>query len=535
MFVEKPKRKSWQNLVMAFSMANLALYSLWSFLEIHTNSLLSQYENESPYPATYIAMLTYLIAVTFLFHKALSWSQNRNVGARFAGKTLVTIGALFILNTLRQLLRAKTGFEIFSFSYLRSELGLWGGVPLLLAFMGALFYGMARYRQPLLSTTRFFLHLMFPVAVFHAGWVGYKLVTDDYGPTKQMAPVAASASPQRRVVFVVFDTMEERSSFSHRVAGLELPNFDAFRAQSFYGTQVYSPGARTQYSLTAFITGRMIEKAVPESGNDLWVTFSGEDHPERFSNLPTVFTESHGMGMRSALVGWYHPYCRMLGYSMNSCHYFSANEPNEMRPRKTLGANLSMFGSRILGTHPKYHPVVGAFERILEQGKKDAANPDYNLVFLHFPVPHLPGIYDRKTETLAYRGEAPSSEEHFWGNLALSDRALGEIRSEMEKTGVWETSAVILTSDHWWWHGEPSNQIYRPDGTLDYRVPLMVKLPHEKVGLEYKAPFNNVLVHDLMLDLLRNEIPNAEALKAWVDQKRGTTPLYPLIKTNIYG
>lgn len=46
-------------MVMAVSMANLALYSLWTFLEIHTNSLLSQYENESPYPATYLAMLVF--------------------------------------------------------------------------------------------------------------------------------------------------------------------------------------------------------------------------------------------------------------------------------------------------------------------------------------------------------------------------------------------------------------------------------------------------------------------------------------------
>lgn len=465
----------------------------------------------------------------------MNWSQAKGLGWRLTGKLVIAVGVVFILNSIRQLLRAKTGLEIFSFSYLRSQLGWWGGVPILLGMAGAFLYGFARFRQQLYATGRVFVHLMFPVAVFHAGWVGYKLFTDDYGPVKRMDPLVGASTSEHRVVFVVFDTMEERSSFSHRPAGLQLPNFDSFREKSFYGTQVYSPGARTQYSLTAFITGHRIEKAVPEGGNDLWVTFEGEQHPERFSNLPTIFTDAHALGMRTALVGWYHPYCRMLGYSITSCHYFSANEPNEMRPRKTLGANLSMFASRILGTHPKYHPVVGAYQRILEQAKKDAANPEFNLVFVHFPIPHLPGIYDRKSRELAYRGEAPTAEEHFWGNLALSDLALGEIRGAMEASGVWENSSVILTSDHWWWHGEPSNQIYRPDGTLDYRVPLMVKLPRQQRGMAYEAPFNNVLVHDLMLDLLRGEISDSNSLSLWVDKKKGTAPLYPLIKTNIYG
>ncbi|MCB0419093.1 MAG: hypothetical protein KDD39_15715, partial [Bdellovibrionales bacterium] len=128
MFIDKPKRKLWPNLVIAFSMANLALYSLWTFLEIHTNSLLSQYENESPYPATYVAMLVYLLAFTFVFQKSLGLAQSRHIGKRAIGKIIVTAGCLFVLNTLRQLLRTKTGLEVFSFSHLKSKLG-WGGIP----------------------------------------------------------------------------------------------------------------------------------------------------------------------------------------------------------------------------------------------------------------------------------------------------------------------------------------------------------------------------------------------------------------------
>ena len=70
-------------------------------------------------------------------------------------------------------------------------------------------------------------------------------------------------------------------------------------------------------------------------------------------------------------------------------------------------------------------------------------NKSISFVFLHLPVPHPPGIYDRKTNTLGVRGT-------YLDNLVLADKTLGGLLEAIQRTAEAPRTTVIISSDHSW-------------------------------------------------------------------------------------
>ena len=62
---------------------------------------------------------------------------------------------------------------------------------------------------------------------------------------------------------------------------------------------------------------------------------------------------------------------------------------------------------------------------------------------MHFPIPHPFAIYDRQHADFAL-----SSHTSYLDNLALVDRTVGEVRRTLERAGLWESTILMVTSDH---------------------------------------------------------------------------------------
>lgn len=94
----------------------------------------------------------------------------------------------------------------------------------------------------------------------------------------------------------------------------------------------------------------------------------------------------------------------------------------------------------------------------------------------------------------------------------------------MEVAGLWDHTAVIISADHWWraemwsrgpfWTKEENAQFA---GTVDHRVPFILKLPRQTESLTYDRGFNTVVTHDLVLALMRNEVTTADGVGTWLD------------------
>ena len=133
---------------------------------------------------------------------------------------------------------------------------------------------------------------------------------------------------------------------------------------------------------------------------------------------------------------------------------------------------------------------------------------------IHLPIPHNPFAYDRHTKTFTL-GNSPI--KGYIDHLALLDRSIGELRAEMERVGMWDSTTVLFTSDH------ENRQAASLDGKEDYRIPYMLKLASQKAGETISDRFNSVLTGDLLLAVLRGDVAAPQEAAAWIRARAAHT------------
>ena len=70
-------------------------------------------------------------------------------------------------------------------------------------------------------------------------------------------------------------------------------------------------------------------------------------------------------------------------------------------------------------------------------------NEAIRFAFIHLPVPHPPGIYDRHTGKLGVQGT-------YLDNLVLADKAIGALLDTIGQTKAASRTIVVISSDHSW-------------------------------------------------------------------------------------
>jgi arylsulfatase A-like enzyme len=100
----------------------------------------------------------------------------------------------------------------------------------------------------------------------------------------------------------------------------------------------------------------------------------------------------------------------------------------------------------------------------------------------------------------------------YTNGVALVDRVVGELRAAMEQSGAWNTTTLLISSDHFYRASQLVN------GKRDERVPFIVHLPGQTSGLTYTHSFNTVVTHDFILALLRSEITDPASVEHWLDR-----------------
>ena len=357
------------------------------------------------------------------------------------------------------------------------------------------------------------------------------------------APVPHKA-PATRVVWIIFDELDQRMAFSERPASVELPQLDRLRSESLYAINAYPPAPLTYMSMPALITGRLVAKVNPVRADELMVKFDGEQNAVGWSRQPNVFSEARASGFNTGLAGWCHPYCEVIGGSLTRCDEVKEKNNEAI----TLKASMFSQAEGLISTIPLIQqaaiPVIQRvqfvnqivttgerakytvrYKRVLESALKATVDPDLDLVFVHSPAPHPPGIYDRATDEFSL-----DSKNSYFDNLELVDRTIGELRRAMERAGVWDKTTLIISADHWWraemWSRGPFWTREDADlsgGKMDHRIPFIVKLAGQREQLTYTPGFNTVVTHDLVLALMRGEISGPAGVAGWLDHHRSIT------------
>jgi len=504
-----------RDLVFSLSLANLCFLEGWSALTEPS----AGYWRDITSPSAYLAlMLDVLLLAAALFviltlvrrlDRPFIWTVGR------AGLGLLLLIPLNVLRLRTRSLKMPSLIDRFGPSVLRVSVIVLGLVILYILVRWLNMFGRAAGVLVLLFSP------LVPILFASAIWLMVHPQEDH--SSRHAHPLAATDTSRPRVLWLIFDELDQRLAFGERPASVRLPEMDRIRGQGIYASNAFPPEGRTMLSLPSLINGRIVSDAKAASANELLVTYAAPGGAVPWSTQPTVFSRARDAGFDTALVGWWHPYCRVLGNSLTFCsqNFAEASEQDSTLPALLMDGFRGMVGTfPIAWRLPLYQRACRQgremYLRMLHNAEKVAVDPAFGLVFIHWPVPHFPFIYSRSRNDFVLDGSGT-----YLDNLVLADRTLGDLRRTMESAGTWENTTVLISSDHGL--NTSIEELLPASGgrrRTDRRVPFLMKLPHQRQPVAYEAPFNTVASCDLVLALLRGELSSTANVIQWMDQRR---------------
>ena len=342
------------------------------------------------------------------------------------------------------------------------------------------------------------------------------------------ASLAAGSASGSRVIWILFDELSYEQVYGHRLADLRLPAFDALARESVVFTDARPVGDDTARVVPSLMTGQPVFRVRSSLEGQLWTQPDEQSRWRRFQPEDTVFEDARRQGLHIGIAGWYNPYCRMLPGLLDRC--FSTGREFESQwwnPEVSVSANSRLVLEHLLSGLDRFpppqgqHPYFGLdlrvadYEQLLAASDSLLRDPSLRFVFLHLPVPHPPGFYNRRTGEFSATGT-------YLDNLVLADNTLAHLRDVMAQQGQWDSSTIVLMGDHSWrialWKGSPgwtSEEEAASGGKSDDRPFYLVKMPDEQTEVEVSAPFSAVRTRALFDKLLDRQITTPDQLKAW--------------------
>lgn len=326
----------------------------------------------------------------------------------------------------------------------------------------------------------------------------------------------------KRIVWLIFDELDQQLTFDKRPSSVQLPELDRLRKESFYTTSAFPPAGETIKSLPSLISGELIRDAEPDGPGNLILTLEKNGQKTSWSSLPNVFSEAQRLGTSTALIGWHHPYCRVLHNNLNLCSWQSSNA-FDVRSRGSFLQKSYLQWRDIVIQLPLLSKIIERFDplemeyfvnsylRILDDARSAVVNPELGLIMVHWTIPHNPFIYNRLSKQFV--NDEKMNDDSYLDNLALVDKTLGQLRDDLEKSGLWENTTLIVSSDHW----RRQRDFFNPENLdIDYKIPFMIKLSGPPRSYIYSKPINTVVSKNLILELLRGHLASHEDLADWI-------------------
>lgn len=337
-----------------------------------------------------------------------------------------------------------------------------------------------------------------------------------------------------RIVWILMDELSYDQTFDHRQPGLSLPNFDAFANQSISFSNLQPVGIYTELVIPGLLRGvPVLDLKTPFDGRVSFRQISGGAW-QPFDQQSTIFGEAWELGWNPGVAGWYNPYCRLFPDVLARCSWqFSDQIPGlnlpvsynnsvlqNMRALMPFQSTLQLLRRNRLDNPPHRRD----YEGVMKNAEDLLRDERIRFVFLHMPVPHPPGIYDRTRHQLSSRG-------NYLDNLVLADDTLGTLMKVLGSTlGSGQNNqqtTIIVSSDHswrtFWWEGSDSwsREATRVThgGKFDPRPVLMVHLPGATAGQVISTPASVLAVHSILDALLREQLHTPADLERLIDQQ----------------
>jgi hypothetical protein len=547
---------------ISFSLAALLLARVWQDVD-EVTSPMAAYRLASGSPRTVEAVALLGMAVFTALFAALLFAAGPSRKSRSGAwpfRGLVALGALAVASIV-WVAAEKASENLLASAWLQNHGAIWAGflwasravrwvlIPAAIA-LGALCFPHRTWAAVQAVAT-----VMIPFALWRTGHALYHLAAPRSFPIMANGPVhAQSQANPPWILWLVFDEMDQFAAFEDPANAPLLPSLHAFRRSAFYATRAYQPSDYTATAIPAYLTGRLAVEEQWAGRTGLQIRFAGRQSYSEWWQEYTILHEAAGLGHSVAILGHFHPYCRLFGALASACATFPACATADLKTWLATPEGSSLWQTarlellRLLPLPPTRKRYDGKRFRsadwlLREHGIRSQSQCVAEVMvalrqwlrgsvatfyFLHLPIPHPPSI--ASCPELRCGHKIPFG---YAGNLHWSDHLFDEVRGELVRQGRWATTTVIVTSDHSVrpdWESLPQLTTSM-DRAIRLRkepsVPLLIKLPGQQEGLAYHQPFNAVLLHGVIQGILQGSIRKPEDISRYLDQRRERVPLQP--------
>jgi len=522
----------WKNLAICLSLANLLFLNSWQEL--------FRVRAESPQELGSVPIRAQLFGtiVNVLLVAGVLWAVLTLVERIQNRRLMVAAQCAFLILVITPL--DLLGWDLFS--YLGPRLN--GAVPLVIwslllvvPILGCVL--LLLYKNPVIfhgfRAVVLILTPLLPLSIANLAWASYTAPSREIVLAKPLTPVAP-----HRVVWMIFDEMDYRISFEVRPDSIQMPETDRLRGESLFATNAHSPAKETLQSIPSLLIDRLVRNTTFRNGRMVVDLASGEKLS--LDSAPVIFSRAREAGFNAAMTGWWLPYCRTFGSSLTACAQpvlsdlvpttVSGHMENQWRNQIDGYWLVTRLSKEAAGRSPwcgwsERKEQLNVYKYVRDKAMKMIADPSNGLVFVHWPIPHPLGIYDREKNDFGLK-----ISNNYLDNLELTDRAIGEVREQLRKAGLAERTTLIVTSDHplrpftWDKFATWTDEEAEISGDKWYPlIPFIVKFPGSGQAVEYASPFNTLLTQDLILDILRGKVDSPASAAQWLDAHRTTIPV----------
>ena len=487
------RKKLWlltKGLIVAACLATAAMFVIWRYL------LFSRWGFHHLQPAMrdlvaaalLLASLTAGFTIVFIGIRRLPAPWRSRVGIGFCSLVLLVGPFNEFRVVLADVLPQRIARSIFYITF-----------PFL-----AVLLVLVRFRVTYRRTCRVLL-IIVPFMVIVLGRLGWAMAQRPNGEARtierHMGPHLALGN---RVIWIIFDELDYRIGFQDRPESVKMPNFDQLAAASHRFTNASAPAFATMLSLPSLVDGVVYTNAYP-AGLTSVLLRRPDGQLIKWGAGSNVFTDTRALGGRSAVVGWYLPYSRVFSNVVENATWYGFS------PERFVGNGLSLAATMrtqfvnalpVLrrASHSDVVDGVGA------AALRIVADPSYDFCFVHYPMPHLPGV--AKLDFGERVHAVISDPISYLQNLAIADDFLGRCRKAIESTPAGSRTTLIVSSDHPW------RTSAKYDGRSDPRVPFLVRFPGQKTGSDIGKAFQTVRTRDIVREILSSrELTGADSIQ----------------------
>ncbi len=480
-----------QDLLLSITLSVLNLLPVWRVLVFVREK--DQYFIPSHSPSSYLASIlitTVLAAILFIALQLLKKKTKPAIIGRFV---IIIVALVNPLNFLRTTFEVLTVTDIVGHPFIV-------GISFLTITLTALYFGF-RFRNNLLASLQFSLLLFFPFAfgvILQTFW--FLGVAEDVPKTNSVKREASQHN--LKVIWILFDAMDERLFTSEEIDRKHIGEFLKFRDSSIVFSHAIKSNGTTMENIPSMISGRQVSKAEPVNSSSLRLWFEDSEVPVYWEEQPSVFHNASVRGLNASIIGFYHPYCRIFSGLVDRCVSFNFRSPVH-RDYPDIGTAISE-QVRVLSPSYRTHNAIMNFNTILSETKSLLESNNTDLIFIHFPIPHPPSIWDR--ENSRYRsGLNKWSKTDYLDNVALANNTLRALRLQLENAGIWESSAILINSDH-------GASAYWRSRDMDDRLSLVLKMPYQQQRVDFSHQVKGSLVRSLIEGVFSGKYSNVGQL-----------------------